>query len=126
MNTKKTEPRSVISIPMLMGALMTVTVVMCTVFVVSTLNKSQNTQRIAVVDITVLTQRMTLDLARSDLSESEIKTAVRERSEALEKNLTQLAEEYNLAILPAEIGVWGAKNITPLLAKRLHNNGGGQ
>ncbi len=119
MNTKKTEPRSAISIPMLIGTLIILSVVMSTIFVVSTFNKSQNTQRIAVVDITVLTQQLTLDLAKSDLSDDEIRKQAGFRANEIEAHLKQLAEQYNLVILPSEIGTWGAQNITSLVLDRL-------
>ncbi len=111
MNTK-----TKIFTPMLMGALVILAMAIMATIALST---GQNQQRIAVVDVTVLTQQLTLDLAKSNLSDDEIRKQAGFRASEIEAHLKQLAEQYNLVILPSEIGTWGAQNITSLVLDRL-------
>ena len=71
--------------------------------------------QIAVVDMKALAKEYTLTLATSDKSREEIAEEVIAWGAEKNAHLAALAEQYNLVILPAGIGVTGAPNITALL-----------
>ena len=70
---------------------------------------------VATVNIGALTQAYTLEMAKSDYTEAEITTRTREWAKALVTELEQIAAEYDVVIIPAELGVYGASDITHLL-----------
>ena len=73
-------------------------------------------QRIAVVDLTKMSQDFIFDLATGDLEEGEVAKKTEAWSEDLLTRINQIAEKHNLIVIPSEIGVHGPViNITHLL-----------
>ena len=63
---------------------------------------------VATVNIGALTQAYTLEMAKSDYSEDEITLHTQEWAKALVTELEHIAAEYDVVIIPSELGVYGA------------------
>jgi DNA-binding transcriptional regulator GbsR (MarR family) len=74
-----------------------------------------------VVDFTNLSKTKVFELAQSDLDEAEITKQTNEWATKIEQQLNQVAETYNLVILPKGIGVFGAQDITHLIEQTGQN-----